>query len=58
MSVGLFNVFPDSVLEPKIELDGEYFSIKCINCTGKLEGKTVTLSDIPPFAFAGFEVTK
>ena len=58
MSVGLFNIFPDSVFEPKIILDSEYVGIKCVNCTGKIEGKTVTLSDIQPFAFAGFEVTK
>lgn len=58
MSVGLFNIFPDTAFEPKIELDSEYASIKTVNCTAKIEGKTVTLSDIPPFAFAGFEATK
>ncbi len=58
MSVGLFNIFPDTAFEPQIQLDSEYVSIKTVNCTGKIEGKTVTLSDIPPFAFAGFEITK
>ena len=38
--------------------DKEYSEIECINCTGKIDGNKVTLTDIPPFAFAGFEVKK
>jgi len=58
MAVGLFNIFADGIISPEITLEGEYQSIECINCTGKIEGNKVTLTDIPPFAFAGFNVKK
>ena len=58
MSVGLWNFFADEVLSPKVELDGEYSSIKCLGCKGELCGDAVMLSDIPAFGFAFFEVKK
>ena len=57
-SVGLFNLFADSVYEPKIELDGKYSEISFINCKGEIKGNCVYLSEITPFSFAGFEVRK
>ncbi|MBQ7118810.1 MAG: hypothetical protein IJO09_01215 [Oscillospiraceae bacterium] len=58
MAVGLWNIFPDSVIDPVIELDSEYSEIECINCTGEIKGDKVYLSEIPPFSFAGFVVSK
>ncbi len=56
MAVGLWNIFADVIFEPVIELDKEYSQIEFINCSGKIEGNKVTLSDMAPFSFAGFEV--
>lgn len=56
MAVGLWNFFPDTVIEPVVELAKEYSEIEFINCSGKLNGNKVHLSDILPFEFAGFEV--
>ncbi len=56
MSVGLWNIFADSVIEPTVELDKNYSKIAFINGNGKLEGNIVKLSEIPPFGFVGFEV--
>lgn len=57
MAVGLWNMFADWVFEPVIELDDVYSEVEFINCNGRLEGDKVYLSDIPPFGFAGFEVS-
>jgi len=56
MAVALANVHLDDVLQPQIKLDKAYGEIRFLNCSGKLEGDTVTLSDIPPYGFAAFEV--
>lgn len=57
MSVGLWNIFADSVEKPEITLDAEYSQIEFINCEGSLCGNKVYLSEINPFAFAGFTVS-
>lgn len=56
MAVAVVNPYQDEILEPAIRLDKAYSSLKCANCTGRLEGDTVHLSTIPPFGFAAFEV--
>jgi len=56
MAVALANVHLDDVFAPEIQLDKKYTKIRFLNCTGKLEGNKVTLSDIPPYGFAAFEV--
>lgn len=56
MAVALANVYFDDVLEPQIKLDKSYTQIRFLNCTGTLDGDRVTLSDIPPYGFAAFEV--
>ena len=56
MSVALCNVHLDDVLQPTIKLDQSYSSARFVNCTGTLNGDTITLSDIPPYGFAAFEV--
>ncbi|MBE6589434.1 MAG: hypothetical protein E7643_04580 [Ruminococcaceae bacterium] len=56
LAVGLWNFFADPVLSPAVQLDGEYSSITCINCSGYIDKDRVILSDIPPFGFVAFEV--
>lgn len=56
MSVALFNIFPDEILTPVIELDQAYQELRCLNCTGQIEGDRVILSEIAPYGFAAFEV--
>ena len=59
LSVGLWNFFADPVWEPIVELGEEYRSIRVLNgATGRLEGRTVFLGEIPPFGFVGFTVSK
>lgn len=56
LAVGLWNFFADTATEPMVEFGRSYAEIEFINCTGKLLGDKVCLSDIPPFGFAGFQV--
>jgi len=56
MSVGLWNMFADPVLNPVIDLDQAYSKIYFVNCNGKLNGNRVVLSEIPAFGYAAFEV--
>ena len=58
MAVGLWNFFADPVFTPTVELDEAYGKIHPINCAAHIDGNRVTLSDIPPFGFVGFEVLK
>ena len=58
LAVGLWNFFADVAIAPVIELGEKYSGIKFISCSGRLDGDKVYLSDIAPFAFAGFEVFK
>ena len=56
MAVGLWNFCADEVLQPKVTLDRPYQNIRFMQCTGTLEGDTVTLSELPAFGFCGFVV--
>ena len=57
LSVGLFNCFADSILEPIIMLDKPYSNIRFVNCDGYLDGSFVHLnSPVPAYGFAAFEV--
>ena len=60
MAVGLFNCYADSVLDPVVELDGEYSKIGFVGDThGHIVGDKVYLDgDIPAFEFVAFEVEK
>lgn len=59
MAVGLWNLFPGSVLNPKIDLDGKYTSADFYNCEGTLNGDTITLKEeILPYSFAFVTVYK
>ncbi len=56
LSVALANIFIDDVIDPVVELDREYSKIRFVNCSGKLVGNKVYLSDISAYGFAAFEV--
>ncbi len=56
MAVGLWNFFADPTLFTTVELGAIYRSIEFVNCSGRLEGDRVILSEIPAFGFASFEV--
>lgn len=59
MAVGLWNIFPDEIFKPVVELDKEYKTIKFINGSGNLAGYRVIFdSDISAYGFAGFEVSE
>ena len=57
LSVGLFNCFADKVLDPVIKLDRAYSSASFVNCSGRIDGDSLILSDIPAFGFVGFTVS-
>lgn len=56
MAVGLWNIFADKISDHVITLDRPYNAIEFINCSGRIEGNKVYLTEIPAFEFAGFEV--
>lgn len=57
MAVGLWNIFPDRIFEPVVELDKKYSRIEFINCKGSLNSNKVIIDgDIQSFTFCGFEV--
>ncbi|MBR5247848.1 MAG: hypothetical protein IKV27_02705 [Lachnospiraceae bacterium] len=58
LSVGLWNLFADSVFEPVVQLSEEFEEIECCNCTASLKGDKVILSDIAPYGFAAFTVKR
>lgn len=58
LSVGLWNLFPDSIYAPKIELGEIYERIDACSCGAKLKGNIVEITDISPYGFAAFTVSK
>ena len=56
LSVLLLNVHEDGIDEPVITLDGAYTAIRSVNCTARLEGDRVYLSELHPWSMAAFEV--
>lgn len=58
LSVLLLNPFLDDAMAPTVKLAKSYQSIRFVNCNGTLNGDTVTLSDIPTYGFAAFEVVE
>ena len=59
LTVGLWNLFPDSVLKPQIKLDGVYSKLDCYNCKGEIKGDIVYLDEpINAYGFVCFTVEK
>lgn len=59
MAVALFNCFADPVLQPVVQLDGQYSRIECLNCEAELQGDRVVLkSRLHAFSMCAFKVFK
>lgn len=59
MTVGLFNVSPDEVIEPFVKLDGDYKILSTFGAQASEEADGVKLkSTVPPFGFAGLHLQK
>lgn len=57
-AVFIGNFFSDECVNTTVTLDGEYKTVEFINCDGVLNGNSVTIDRIEPFASVGFEVKK
>ena len=59
MTVGIWNFYADTVIEPLVELCDTYGSVKALyGGDAMLDGDKVKLSDIPAYGLALFEVKK
>jgi hypothetical protein len=58
MTVGLWNFCVDAVFAPKVQLGEDWSTLTVGEGTAVLEGRTVTLGELPAFGFASFTVTK
>lgn len=59
LSVGVWNIFSDEMIEPEILLDREYASADCYRCEGHLEGRRLKLHGvIPPYGIALITLTE
>lgn len=56
LSVGLWNFFPDTVYDAKVELADTIKSFKIFGADGKKDGNILTVSEIPPYGFAAAEI--
>ena len=56
--VGLFNCHADSIYAPRVQLNGEYKRLKCLNTEGRLRGDQVELEELGAYAWAAFRVEK
>ena len=57
LSVGLWNLFEDKIHDLTVRINGDYTSARFVNCEGKFENGTVTLSTVlHPYEFAGIEL--
>lgn len=59
LSVGLWNIFPDEILNPEIILNDNYSHLDCFNCEGEIIGNKVKLNaPIAPYSHAFFTLKK
>lgn len=58
LAAGLWNFCTDICIEPEITVNGEYASVRYINCTGVYRDGVISLCDIPSYGFAGIILTK
>lgn len=59
LTVGLWNIFADEILNPVITADDEYKSIDAYKCSGKIVKNKVRLdSGIAPYSFVCFTLEK
>ena len=55
LAVGLWNLFPDEIPAPRVEMNAAVTAVKGLNCRTKAEGSAVKLSPLPAYGFAFFE---
>ena len=58
LTVGLWNFCVDSVFAPKVHLGEDWSTLTVGEGSAVLEGRTVTLGELPAFGFASFTVKK
>lgn len=58
LTVGLWNLFPDPVMEPVVTLGEGWSQAEWVNTSGRLEEDAVCLEEIPPYGFAAFTLYK
>ncbi len=59
LHIGLFNLSPDYVFRPDIELDKAYRSVDCYHCAGHLEEDILHLQEpLPPYSHAFISCTE
>lgn len=57
-SVGLWNLFNDTIDNARIKINKPFNAVAFINCTGHREGDTVVLdTPLHPYKFAAFEIS-
>ncbi len=57
IAVGLWNLFPDAIDAPAIDLGRPVTAARGLACKAKADGHTVTLSSLPAYGFAFFEAS-
>ena len=57
LSVGLWNFFADPIIAPEVKLAKDFSSVRAVNCSCSISGRTVKITEIPAFSFAFFEVS-
>ena len=58
LTVGLWNIFPDPVMEPVVALGESWNWAEWVNSKGRLEKNAVCLDEIPPYGFAAVTLYK
>lgn len=56
--IALFNFSVDTLVAPKVELDGTYASVRSFGCDATLQDDCVCLSDVMPFGHAFLKLKK
>ena len=55
IAVGLWNLFPDPIDAPRVQLAATVSTVEGVNCRAVPDGSAVALTDIPAYCFAFFE---
>ena len=53
--MGLWNLFPDPIDAPRVQLAATVSTVEGVNCRAVPDGSAVALTDIPAYGFAFFE---
>lgn len=58
LTVGIWNIFPDPVIDPVVMLGECWNRAQWVNTNGRLEADAAYLEEIPPYGFAAFTLYK